>query len=149
MDEPRTEGDTIWTFGHGCFEGQQASIRRWVLRWHGPVYLYARRARGPVMLRRQLVLASLSAVFAATAGFAGSLPTAALSSTIPISIAPTMTLSGSTAEVEFPVTVTCDNIGAFDSYVYVHLQQDQTGATGSGEVRPLVCDSTPHQYLVH
>jgi len=101
------------------------------------------------MLRRQLVLASLSAALAATAGFAGSLSTAAQSSTIPISIAPNMTLSGSTVEVEFPVTVTCDNIGAFESYVYVHLQQDQTGATGSGEVRPLVCDSTPHQYLVH
>jgi phosphatidylethanolamine-binding protein (PEBP) family uncharacterized protein len=90
-------------------------------------------------------------VFVLGAGLAlgGTVSAGAVSSTIPISIAPSMTLATSTVEVEFPVTVTCDNIGAYDSYVYVHLQQDQTGATASGEVRPLTCDSTPHHYLVH
>jgi hypothetical protein len=80
---------------------------------------------------------------------AGAQTAGAVSSTIPISIAAAMTVSTSTIEVEFPVTVTCDDIGAIDSYVYVHLQQDKTGASGSGEVRPLICDSNPHLYLVH
>jgi len=74
---------------------------------------------------------------------------AAYSNTMTVSIATTMTLSRSTVEVEFPVTVTCDPIGAYDSYVYVHLAQDQTGATGSESIRPLICDSTPHTYMAH
>ena len=101
------------------------------------------------MLLHRLEIASLAAALSGAAALAGYQPVAAVSSTIPISIASTMTVSTSTIEVEFPVTVTCDDIGAFDSYVYVHLQQDQTGATGSGDFRPLICDSTPHQYLVH
>jgi phosphatidylethanolamine-binding protein (PEBP) family uncharacterized protein len=98
---------------------------------------------------RKLIVVILGAGLAGTAWLAGAVSAGAVSSTIPVSIASSMTLSTSTVEVEFPVTVTCDNIGAYDSYVYVHLQQDQTGATASGEVRPLICDSAPHQYLVH
>jgi hypothetical protein len=94
---------------------------------------------------RNLIVLVLSAGLA----LAGTLSAGAVSSTIPISIAPSMTLATSTVEVEFPVTLTCDNIGAYDSYVYVHLQQDQTRAAASGEVRPLICDSTAHRYLVH
>jgi phosphatidylethanolamine-binding protein (PEBP) family uncharacterized protein len=94
---------------------------------------------------RKLIVVGLAAGLA----LAGTVSAGAVSSTIPISIAPSMTLATSTVEVEFPVTATCDNIGAYDSYVYVHLQQDQTGATASGEVRPLTCDSTAHRYLVH
>jgi phosphatidylethanolamine-binding protein (PEBP) family uncharacterized protein len=94
---------------------------------------------------RKLIVVGLGAGLA----LAGTVSVSAVSSTIPVSIAPSMTLATSTVEVEFPVTVTCDNIGAYDSYVYVHLKQDQTGATASGEVRPLTCDSTPHRYLVH
>lgn len=101
------------------------------------------------MMLRNIVVGCLSAGLAATAALASSTSAGAVSSTIPITISSNMTLSTSTVEVEFPVTVTCDNIGAFDSYVFVHLQQDQNGATGSGEVRPLICDSRPHQYVVH
>lgn len=101
------------------------------------------------MIRRRFVVACSAAALTAGGTIAVPVAVAAVSATIPIVIGPAMTLSTSTVEVEFPVTVTCDNIGAFDSYVYVHLQQDQTGATGSGEVRPLICDSTPHQYMVH
>lgn len=76
-------------------------------------------------------------------------PAAAYGTTMNVSIASSMTLSRSTVEVEFPVTVTCDPIGAYDSYVYVRLAQAHTNATGSESVRPLICDSTPHTYTEH
>jgi hypothetical protein len=77
------------------------------------------------------------------------IPVSAYGATMAVSIPSTMTLSRSYAEVEFPVTVTCDPIGAYDSYVYVNVAQSQTGATGSQSIRPLTCDSQPHTYLAH
>jgi len=91
----------------------------------------------------------IAAALGGSLGFATATPVLAYSSTMDVSIANAMTLSRSTVEVEFLVTVTCDPIGAYDSYVYVHLAQDRTGATGSESVRPLTCDSNPHTYLAH
>jgi hypothetical protein len=99
-------------------------------------------------LARKLAIALTSGV-GATLFFAGPVPAAAYGSTMAVSIAGTMTLSNSSVEVEFPVTVACDPIGAYDSYVFVRLTQSDTGATGSGSARPLTCDSTPHTYLIH
>jgi len=89
------------------------------------------------------------AVFGAGLALTATIPAAAYSSTMAVSIASTMTLSRSYVEVEFPVAVTCDPIGAFESYVYVHLAQAHTGATGSETVSPLTCDSSPHTYVAH
>ena len=106
------------------------------------------------MVGRRLTLAGkfatvLAGASAAVLFLAGPLPVAAYGSTMAVSIATTMTLSRSSVEVEFPVTVSCDPIGAYDSYVSVRLAQSHTGATGSGSVRPLTCDSTAHTNLVH
>ena len=78
-----------------------------------------------------------------------SLPVTVSASGMSISIPSTMTLATSTVEVEFVVGVTCDDLNASDSGVYVHLTQAKSGATGSESTGPLVCDSTEHTYTLH
>jgi hypothetical protein len=60
-----------------------------------------------------------------------------------------MVLAVSTVEVEFPVTVACDDLNPTSSYVYVHLDQSKTGATGSSSQNPIICDGAAHTYLLH
>jgi hypothetical protein len=76
-------------------------------------------------------------------------PLVAHASGVVVTIPAQMVLATSTVEVEFPVTVACDDLQAYDSYVYVHLDQSKTGATGSSSLRPLVCDGAAHTYLLH
>ncbi|TMC52351.1 MAG: hypothetical protein E6J20_11810 [Chloroflexi bacterium] len=83
----------------------------------------------------------------ASAGFAA--PLIGHASGVVVTIPAQMVMSTSTVEVEFPVTVTCDNLGAISSYVYGHIDQAKTGATGSSSLSPIVCDGQAHTYLLH
>lgn len=98
---------------------------------------------------RALIVSAAACAVAAAALVGVTAPAAAYGSTIDISIASTMVLSRSSVEVEFPVTVRCDPINAYETYVRVSLSQQHSGATGSQTVQPLDCDSTPHTYVAH
>jgi hypothetical protein len=91
--------------------------------------------------------ATLAVAAGAYASFAGAIVGHA--SGVVVTIPAQLVLATSTVEVEFPVTVMCDEPGAYDSYVYGHLDQSKTGATGSSSLRPLVCDGASHIYLLH
>jgi hypothetical protein len=93
--------------------------------------------------------AALAAAVAAGsyAALAGSL--VAHASGVVVTIPAQIVLAASTVEVEFPVTVSCDDLNPTSSNVYVHLDQSKTGATGSSSQNPIVCDGAAHSYLLH
>jgi hypothetical protein len=50
-----------------------------------------------------------------------------------------------------PITATCDPVGQETTFILVTMTQPRSGGTyveGEGSVEPVICDSTPHTYVV-
>jgi hypothetical protein len=50
-----------------------------------------------------------------------------------------------------PITATCDSVGQETTFILVTVTQPRGGGAfveGEGSVEPVICDSTPHTYIV-
>jgi len=50
-----------------------------------------------------------------------------------------------------PITATCDDVGQETTFILVTVTQPRGGGAfveGEGSVEPVICDSTPHTYIV-
>ena len=50
-----------------------------------------------------------------------------------------------------PITATCDPVGQETTFILVTVTQPRSGGAfveGEGSVEPVICDSTPHTYIV-